>query len=157
MISYSFNLLYKVLAVALLFTVINLDYSNAQSVRLRNSDFQILNGALVIFSSIPNDAQAAVVHTNQKGEAWVLGFDLPLVRSINYPGFSTRIDTIYEKVGLQDIVLTKIPHNAPASMAHKAAIIGAKPSSKHLANTAAPKTKLPSNVMSVARIMQKLT
>ena len=109
MISYSFNLLYKVLAVALLFTVINLDYSNAQSVRLRNSDFQILNGALVIFSSIPNDAQAAVVHTNQKGEAWVLGFDLPLVRSINYPGFSTRIDTIYEKVGLQDIVLTKIP------------------------------------------------
>lgn len=77
MISYSFNRFHKVVAIALLFLTINLDYSNAQSVRVKNSDFQILNGALVIFSSIPNDAQASVVHTNHKGEAWVLGFDLP--------------------------------------------------------------------------------
>lgn len=99
----------KVVYLMLFFSIINLDYSNAQSVRVRNSDLQLLNGALVIFSSIPNDSQAAVVHTNHKGEAWVLGFDFPIIRSINYAGFSTRVDTVYEKAGMQEIVLTKSP------------------------------------------------
>lgn len=109
MLESSFISIRKVLLGVLFLVALNLDYSNAQSVRIRNSQQQLMNGALVIFSSIPNDAQASVVFSNFKGEAWVLGIDLPLIRSINLAGYETRVDTIYQSVGMQDIVLTKMP------------------------------------------------
>jgi len=107
MISASFIRSLKLSAIVVLFLCVKLDYSNAQSVRLKNSESQFVEGAVVIFSTLNDRSKGAMVFSNNKGEAWVLGIDFPMVRSINCMGYLVRTDTVHHASVIEELVLTK--------------------------------------------------
>lgn len=87
----------------------NLYFSNAQNVKLINADHKCLEGAVVTFVSLEHPDKSALVISNFKGEAWVLGIPYPLLRRINLMGFLERTDTINAAKGLETVVLTSAP------------------------------------------------
>ncbi|MBL7923517.1 MAG: hypothetical protein JNL88_04900, partial [Bacteroidia bacterium] len=91
------------------FLFLGLYFSKAQNVRLRNADRQVLEGAVVVFASLPESSKSAMVISNNKGEAWVIGVPFPLIRRINLMGYMERTDTITAATGLEEITLTKAP------------------------------------------------
>jgi outer membrane receptor for ferrienterochelin and colicins len=87
----------------------NLYFSNAQNVKLTNTERKPLEGAIVQFSSLSQPDKSALVISNFKGEAWVLGLPFPLLRRINLMGFLERVDTIPSATGIAVVVLTSAP------------------------------------------------
>jgi len=63
MISASFIRSLKLSAIVVLFLCVKLDYSNAQSVRLKNSESQFVEGAVVIFSTL-NEWSFAIIESS---------------------------------------------------------------------------------------------
>ncbi|MFN8154778.1 MAG: TonB-dependent receptor [Bacteroidia bacterium] len=53
--------------------------------------------------------KSTVVFSNSKGEAWVIGIPMPLIRKVQMVGYMDRIDTIPQATNVQEIVLTNTP------------------------------------------------
>lgn len=84
-------------------------FSKAQNVRLKNADRQPVEGAVVVFSPLNVSEKGTVVISNNKGEAWVMGMPLPLIRKISMIGFLDRVDTVITSTTMEEIVLTTVP------------------------------------------------
>lgn len=87
----------------------NLYFSNAQNVRLKNTAHQPLEGAVVLYASIHQSEKSAIVFSNNKGEAWVIGIPFPMIRRINLMGFLERTDTLFNSIGMEELILTAAP------------------------------------------------
>lgn len=87
----------------------NLYFSKAQNVRLKNADRQPIEGATVIYASLNAPEKSTVVFTNSKGEAWVIGFPLPMIRRVLMVGYLERTDTLTNASNVQELILTTAP------------------------------------------------
>lgn len=65
----------------------NLYFSKAQNVRLKNADRHPIEGATVLYASLNQPEKNTVVFTNSKGEAWVMGISMPLIRRVMMVGY----------------------------------------------------------------------
>lgn len=87
----------------------NLYFSKGQNVRLRNVDRQPIEGAMVVYASVNQPEKSTVVFSNSKGEAWVMGIPMPLIRKVMMVGYLDRTDTIPATTNVQELVLTNSP------------------------------------------------
>lgn len=99
----------KISSILFLMLIGNLYFSKAQSVRLKNADRQPIEGAVVVFSTIGAPEKNTVVISNSKGEAWVMGLPLPVIRRVSMMGYLERTDTITTAASVNDLILTQAP------------------------------------------------
>ncbi len=87
----------------------NLYFSKAQNVRLKNADRHPIEGATVLYASLNQPEKNTIVFSNSKGEAWVIGVPMPLIRRVMMVGYLDRTDTLMTPTNNEEIILTSAP------------------------------------------------